>query len=592
VKEIKWRQWGPEAFDDARRENKPILLAISAVWCHWCHVMDHTAYSDPEVIDYVNQNFIPLRVDNDQRPDINERYNMGGWPSAAFLTPDGFIIQGATYLPPDQFLALARQTKELYDSRRADLDKLVRPAELEATPREPGIADQPEKFYQKILDDTLSTLDDMFDPVYGGFGWQPKFPNADFIRFPLFHHLVTGAENSLRMARKTLDEMGKGGICDHIEDGFFRYSTTPDWSVPHYEKMLSDNSELLSLYCDAYFLTGDESYRARAAGIVKYMLEKLHDPAAGGFRASQDADEQYYALSLDERRKRAAPKIDQRKFTDWNALAVIAMLKASSATGDPAPAHAAIKTLAYIKNKAIDSTLNVYHLHGKYNGYARDYINAAAAFLAAHEFTGDTRHLGDSIMLVQSLMGQFWDKEHGALFDVLADSTAPGYLKYRLKSVRDNARAAELFIKLHLATEDDTYGFIALHILQALYNRNKEFSQDTPAYAHAALMLTQPHFALRIAGRQGDETSKKFLATAAKLYEPRITVRFIDLHKEKTEREKLRLSETAAPIAFLCDAKSCKSRIPNPSELKDTIAKTLSAVNSAPPPKPKRPPDP
>ena len=576
VKEIEWRQWGREAFDEARSRNKPVLLAISAAWCHWCHVMDQTSYGAPQVIDYINENFIPVRVDNDQRPDINERYNMGGWPSAAFLTPDGYILQGCTYLPPEQFLALARQTKELYETNRAEIDKIVQPFETPPAEEEKGLAEEPEKFYKKVIEETFSSLSEMYDPLYGGFGWQPKFPNVDFIRFLLLHHHITGDENSLRMVRKTLEEMSRGGVYDRVEDGFFRYSTTPDWSVPHYEKMLSDNAELLALYCDAYLLTGDETFRQKVRGIVRYMMNRLYDSLGGGFWGSQDADEEYYALGLEERNKLKAPAIDRRKFADWNGLAVAAMLKAAAITGEKSLEDAAIKTLTYLKANIIDSTLYVKHAAGEEGkGHLRDHANIAAAFLAAHEFTGDTRHLGDCVMLAQTLMTQFWDKEVGGLFDVMADAGAIGYLKYRLKSVRDNARVAELFVKLHLATEDDAYGFIALHILQALYNRNKEFNLETPAYASAAMILMQPHFALRIAGRLSEESSRKFLMAAANFYEPRLTVRFIDLTREHTQREKLGMKENDSPAAFLCDATSCRERIASPEQIAEAAKRVV-----------------
>jgi hypothetical protein len=592
VKEIKWKQWGPAAFEEARRLDKPVLLAISAVWCHWCHVMDHTSYSDLGVVDFVNENFIPVRVDNDLRPDINDRYNMGGWPSAAFLTPDGYILQGCTYLPPDQFLNLAAQTKKIYESHRNELDDIVRPVEKPPAKGEPGLSEDPEKFYRQIVDKTLASLNGLFDPLYGGFGWQPKFPYPDFLRFLLVHHAITRAENSLRIVAKTLHEMGKGGLYDHAEDGFFRYSITPDWAVPHYEKMLSDNAELLSLYCDAYRITGDEELRAKARGVVKYMMEKLYDPARGGFRGSQDADEQYYARGLDDRKKRGAPAIDQRKFADWNGLAASAFFKASAVLGDNALRDAALNTLKYLKENLIDETLNVRHEAAeKTVGYLPDHVNAAAAFLAAHEYTGDTRHLGDSVMLAQTLMTRFWDKEAGGLLDTIPDPQAIGYLKHPLKSVKDNSRAAELFVKLHLATDDDAYGFIALHALQALYNANKEFNMETPSYACAALILAQPHLALKIAGRLDDEPSRKFLAAAHGIYEPRVTIRFIDMARERTQREKLGLAENAAPAAFLCDAKSCRARITAPDDLKPALAKALSSFKPAPPTKPKHAPD-
>jgi hypothetical protein len=579
LKEIRWRQWGREAFDEARRQDKPVVLAISAVWCHWCHVMDQTSYSAPQVIDYINENFIPVRVDNDQHPDINERYNMGGWPSAAFLTPEGYILQGCTYLPTEQFLALAKQTKELYDTNRADIDKIVQPVENSPAAEEKGLAEKPEEFYSKVIKDAVTSLGVMYDPVYGGFGWQPKFPNVDFTRFLMLHHHISGDENSIRMARNTLDQMGRGGVYDKVEDGFFRYSTTPDWSVPHYEKMLADNSELLALYCDLYLITRDEAFRQKAHGIARYMMDKLYDSSEGGFRGSQDADEEYYALGLEERQKRKAPSIDQRKFTDWNGLAVVGMLKAAAITGDVAPEEAATKTLTYLKANVIDSTLDVRHAAGlKGKGHLRDHANLVAAFLAAHELSGDTRHLGDCVMLAQSLMTRFWDKEMGGFFDVAEDAGAIGYLKYRLKSTRDNAKIAELLVKLHLATEDDAYGFIAMHTLQALYNQNKEFTTETPAYASAAMIMMQPHFALRIAGRLGEEPSRRFLRAAANLYEPRLTVRFIDVTKERTQREKLGMAENDAPAAFLCDATACRARIPEPGEISGAVERVIRSV--------------
>lgn len=562
MSEIKWRQWGPQAFDDARREGKLVLLDISAVWCHWCHVMDASTYGNGEVADCINKNFIPVRVDNDLRPEINERYNMGGWPTTAFLTPEGYVLHGGTYFTPEQFLALADGVRKIYAEKKTEIDRAAIPLEKDAPPREAVKSEEAAGLYQKIIDSTALLLDRIFDPLYGGFGWQPKFPHADALRFLMFHHRCTGAEISFKMLDKTLRQMG-GGMYDKVENGFFRYSTMPDWSVPHFEKMLQDNAELLALYCDMRLLTGDEFHRSRAAGIAAYMIEKLYDPKDGGFSGSQDADEEYYRLGLGERRNRTAPAIDRRKFADWNSLAAVGMFKAAAVTGDASFHDAAVKTLTYIRENLVDARLNVRHVEGgEAPGLLRDHVEFALACLAAHAHTGEEKRLGDCVMIAQAMLGGFWDGEKGGLFDTGAARGPIGHMKYRLKSNRDNARAAELFIRIHLATGDEKYGFLAAQILEALYGRNSEPDPETPPYAYAAMMITRPHLVVKVGGRR-DKASKEWLAAVNRIYEPRMTVRFA-------------AEKGGEPSAMICNSESCMARVAEPSEIAPALRRILN----------------
>ena len=221
--EIAWRPWGEDAFREATQQDKPVLLAISAVWCHWCHVMDETSYTDDEVIRAVNESFIPIRVDNDQRPDVNRRYNMGGWPTTAFLTPDGEILNGATYIPPESMRHYLREVADIWRTKRDELGPRLRELkqhEAHAHDQQAGELDR------EIVSSVGALIRGQYDPEFGGFGREPKFPQAKLLRFLLDEHRRTGADDAARMLETTLGAMARGGMYDVVEGGFFRYSTT------------------------------------------------------------------------------------------------------------------------------------------------------------------------------------------------------------------------------------------------------------------------------------------------------------------------------------------------------------------------------
>ena len=287
--EIAWRPWGEPAFAEARQLGRPVLLSLSAVWCHWCHVMDETSYSDPRVIAAINRDFVPIRVDNDRHPDVNRRYNMGGWPTTAFLAASGDPITGATYMPPEQMLqALERVTAFFAANRTALLtlgstehahaaDREAALAQLGGTPRGgaavtdfDGDPDVPGDIPAEIALQIVRA----FDPVHGGLGADPKFPQPDVIAFVLAYAELRAGGDPLHVAphtsalvtpgrvhevvRTTLEKMAGGGLYDHVAGGFFRYATQRDWSVPHYEKMLEDNARLAGLYLEAAVLAGGD----------------------------------------------------------------------------------------------------------------------------------------------------------------------------------------------------------------------------------------------------------------------------------------------------------------------------------------------
>jgi uncharacterized protein YyaL (SSP411 family) len=300
---IQWHEWGEEAFAIAQRENKPILLDIGAVWCHWCHVMDRESYDNPEIAEIVNQHFIAVKVDRDERPDIDSRYQVavssisgqGGWPLTAFLTPDGKPFYGGTYFPPDDHYgrpSFKRVLLSISNAYREKNDDVVEQAKLVegAISHAESFAGKSAEFSPAVIDAIVKSALKMFDPQNGGFGSAPKFPHSAGLDLLIDQYVRTGDEKLRSVFVTTLEKMALGGVYDQLAGGFHRYSVDERWIVPHFEKMCYDNSELLKNYVHAYQATGQEFFAAVARDIIRWMDEWLSDRKRGGFYASQDAD--------------------------------------------------------------------------------------------------------------------------------------------------------------------------------------------------------------------------------------------------------------------------------------------------------------
>jgi uncharacterized protein YyaL (SSP411 family) len=304
---IQWHEFGEEAFAAARAANKPVLLDIGAVWCHWCHVMDRESYDDPEVAAIVNENYIAVKVDRDERPDIDSRYQVavaslsgqGGWPLTAFLTPDGKPFYGGTYFPPSDgygrpsFKRVLLSIAAAYRDKNGDVMQQAQMVES-AIARAESLSGGA-KVSASVIDAIVESARKMFDDVNGGFGNAPKFPHPAALDLVMEQYARTtdagaGNEELRTIFVHTLEKMARGGVYDQLAGGFHRYSVDERWIVPHFEKMSYDNSELLKNYVHAYQATGDEFFADVARDIVRWMDEWLSDRARGGFYASQDAD--------------------------------------------------------------------------------------------------------------------------------------------------------------------------------------------------------------------------------------------------------------------------------------------------------------
>lgn len=425
--EIGWRPWSEAAFQEAREKDRPILLSISAVWCHWCHVMDETTYSDPTVIELIRSEYVPVRVDNDVRPDINQRYNMGGWPTTAFLTPQGDILTGATYLPPDQMVEALRKVAAYYRLHKPEIVSKV----LEGRRRAGGIvAASAGQLDPGLVDRILASVQQAYDATYGGFGTAPKFPHTDAIALLAEQSVLRDEPALMEMARHTLSRMAGGGTYDHVEGGFFRYSTTQDWSVPHFEKMLEDHAGLVA----ALSLTGQAEI---LDDTIRYLETVLRDPTRGLYAGSQDADEQYYSLDAEGRAARTPPYVDRRVYVAWNAALAVAYLEADLRLGRPFLRERALTLLKRLFHDYSTPDGGLLHTDGV-GGQLQDQVWGLLAAVRA----GMTER---AQALARHLETHYGDPELGGYFD-RTDEEALGRLGERLKPLHENSVAA---IALH-----------------------------------------------------------------------------------------------------------------------------------------------
>ncbi|MBI4233510.1 MAG: thioredoxin domain-containing protein [Chloroflexi bacterium] len=570
AQEVLWLPWGSAAFQRAQQEDKPIVLSISAVWCHWCHVMDETTYSDPEVHQLIGQRFIPVRVDSDLRPDINQRYNMGGWPTVAFLMPSGDIITGGTYIPPQQFKAALVQVSDLYRQQKPTLFQRAESVKAKRQERAQKVV-AGRKITPDLVDTAVRAVTSRYDPTYGGFGEQPKFPLSDALELLLQMFGATGELWYLLMVQKTLDRMQQGGLFDQGEGGFFRYATVRDWSLPHYEKMLEENASLLRLYLHAYAFTGVGSYRDTAARTIEYLSGNLWSPALGAFCGSQDADEEYYSLDLPGRSARPRPLVDPTVYASSNAQAAVAYLEAAMLMGRPelrATALTALET-AWSRLKA-GGEVGLYHCCQEGGpgvpGLLQDYAAFILALAEAYKHTAEGKYLERAETLAKEMTELFFDQAGGAFFDIRSAPQAEGSLQFREKPLPENVLAAEACYRLYLLTLKDAYRSTAEAALSALAQVFQEFGEFAAGYGRLAQQFLFRPLEVAIVGAPGATDTQALLGAAMAIPYPHKDLLLVDPGDQQTMAAKGYVPGAAAQ-AYLCLETACLPPISDPGRL-------------------------
>ena len=549
--EIPWLPWGARAFEAAERERKPVLLSISAVWCHWCHVMDETTYSDPGVIDAIREHFVPVRVDNDERPDVNARYNMGGWPTTAFLASDGTALTGATYLPPPQMRRVLGEIATWYAQHEDEIAERARAphtsARVDLTP-----ADRAKPEQVRRIAETIASA---FDEEFGGFGEAPKFPQPELLEFLVVEARATGDDRLRAMAVRTLLAMARGGMYDHVEGGFFRYSTTRDWSIPHFEKMAEENAGLARVLSLELQQTRHDELHATLRSLVGYVTNVLRDPATGFFAGSQDADEEYYALTLDERRALATPYVDRTVYSDRNAALAGALVLAGATLDDVAVADAGVRALDVLHETMLDDEGLLYHVRRpgetpSIRGLLGDQSAYLRALLEAHEASGSARFLERALAVAGAVERRF-AADDGGFYDHAGIEAELGRLALRDRPLVENAILAESFMRIAALCGQERYRDVAERTLRVYEQSAQSAGPFAAAYARALRRFLAPPVEVRIVGTEAETAA--FREAARRLPSPFVAVRTI----EPGDSAALGLASAPTPAAYVCARERC-----------------------------------
>ena len=549
---VDWYPWGEEAFEIARRENRPVLLSIGYSACHWCHVMAHESFEDEEIAKLMNENFVNIKVDREERPDLDQIYmnavqmmtHHGGWPMTVFLTPDAVPFYGGTYFPPQDrynipgfprvLISVAEAYREKQDEIRENGISLIN--ELRRL-SETGGSDHP--IETELLDAAYVGVVRNYDSINGGFGGAPKFPPAMTLEFLLRTHARTGNREALEMVRITCVKMANGGMYDQLGGGFHRYSTDARWLVPHFEKMLYDNALLSRLYLHYFQVSGEQSARETAEGILDYVLREMTHPD-GGFYSTQDADSEGHegkffvwdfkeiqqtlgekdagifssyhditeagnfegknipnvtqpneevAKSLRESRRklfelretRIKPDRDEKILTAWNGLMLASFAEAGVILNRPDYTDAARRNAEFVLANLRDNGMLLRTWkdgRAKFNAYLEDYAFLSEGLLTLFETTGELRWLKEALALADRMIEEFWDGESGGFYFTGKSHES---LIVRAKDYFDNATpsgnsvAANVLLRLATLTGRENYRSLATAVLREIGDQARRY---------------------------------------------------------------------------------------------------------------------
>ena len=566
---ITWYEWDEESFEFAETLELPVLLYITAPWCEPCHLMEESTLAAPEVVQTINDDFIPILVDADKRPDVDARYNRGGWPTTAFLNAEAEVLESHNFLTTDEMLAALRRVKAKVEGDETYVEPTVAARPGVTLPETEPYHETVGELSPEISETAAARVIDAFDEKYGGFGTAPKFHHADVLEFALAMAHRSGDETLLKVVHTSLEAMAAGGLYDKAGDGFFRYATTADWSVPHYEKMVGDQAQLLSLYLRAYQASGRQSYLDTARGILTYVEAMLWDRERGYFYSSQEAEPEYYVLDAEERADREAPYVDKTAYTERNAAIASAYMLAGAVLDDPRYADLAIRALEFIWQKNYQEGLGMYHysdLQPHVPGLLADQVSMAQSWLDAFEHFGRESYLQRAETLMRFADNALRD-EDGRYFDTVAAPEAVGRLRRREKPFCENVVAAEVNLRLHRLTGRQELRDAAHQTLEALIPAYADLGFEAARFALTVDRFLRRPLLVTVVGENEDPARARLLRAARRAYASNKTVQAVDPTWEPTRLAKLGYPAEPAPAAYVCLGTLCARPTDNPDEI-------------------------
>jgi uncharacterized protein len=556
--EIAWRGWSAEAFAAAEREDRPVLLHLTAVWCLACQEMDETTFSDPAVISLINDHFVALRVDTDRSPHVQDRYMTAGWPTTAFLTPTGEVLWAGGSVESEELQVVATGVLTAWRERRAEFE-----AEIERRRRAMAAARNRPSSHglvrREAADDVLTAILESADARHGGFGEAPKFPAPQAIELLYRHGSADPAR--LNIADQALDGMIAGELLDRGRGGFFRYALAADWTAPTPEKLLAVNADLLRVFALGARTRGRADWAEVARGVVAWVDAALAtgDGLWGGSVLADGPD------------RAGETTVDDTIYTGWNACWIGALADAAADLGEAAWAAQAAGALRTLLDRMAtpDGLLHHFHAPGEEPCLpilAQDVVQAARACVAVAQATGDAAWLGEAKRIAHTLDHRFWAEE-GGFHDRLRSDDDVGALRYRDRPFELNALAARFLLDLAHATGERKYRAFAERVLAALSPQAGRFGVAAADFAIAAEDFFQTPLRIFIVGDAEATAPLRAAACALPLPDRRVwpVTRGARLGPLEFRTE-------AAAAAFVCGERGASPGVTEPDRLEDAVA--------------------
>lgn len=511
---VKWREWGEAAFQEAHDKDKLVAVCITAFWCGFCQRMDETTLSNDDVITLLNALFVPVRVDEAQRPDVDIRYNQDGWPTIAFLTPEGDHLVSVNYMDTEPFLDLLVRLINYYQQEKPALQEQFAQARAAATRNGDGAAPAPPS--AETVARITGLVEGLADQEHGGYGIGAKFLHPEANEFLLSLFETTGERAFLDHVLLTLTRMRASRTYDAGDGGFFRYSSRRDWQEPHQEKLLEDQAALLCNYLHAYLLTDEPSYRETAQGLIQYLNTTLYDATKGVFFGCQD----YLRPDGFSFRSSSGPPelmslIDTNIYCDANAHVASAYLDAWWLLGLDDCRAQARSVLAWLwKNLRVPDGGMCHYSDGepRVRGILTDSVMTGLALLDASVLLHDGTYLGQALELAEYIVRRHRNP-HGGFFDI--SETGPARLHYPLTRLTQNAGAVTFFDRLATLTGEARYREEAHWALRSFTNTGDQYDVQAASFGHALAQLLAHPITLTINGTAGDPAVRA-LARAAR----------------------------------------------------------------------------
>jgi len=637
---VNWYPWCEEAFEKAKKEDKPLFVSIGYASCHWCSVMEKESFEDKEVARILNDHYVSIKVDREERADIDAVYmqacqvlgSNGGWPLNVFIGSDGKPFFAGTYFPKEDkynmagFITVLKLIANYWAQNREKL--------LEIGGKVTDIIerkDSPSEIKEKWLHDAAADIKKAFDYTYGGFLGAPKFPMASTWLFMLRYSRLFNDENALGLVKYTLDKMAMGGIFDHVEGGFCRYSTDEKWLVPHFEKMLYDSAQLISLYAEMYMITKNDMYKRICERTIAYAFRELMDEK-GAFYTSQDADSggvegDYYIFSDEEiknalpkelydsftkacnvtgegnfegknvlsvntleetpeikkafellkeiRKSRVKPALDDKILSGQNGLMIAALSKAGRIFRQDAYIKAAKKAADFVLQNMLSSGSRLMTSYREglapYKSVQPDYAYFIDGLLELYEATLEEVYLLNAITLAEGMINLFWDEKEGGFYMTGSDASK---LYAGIKDKNDgalpsgNAIAAKALFVLSRLSANQEYEQYSIRTLEASAQQINAHPLAFTAHLTSLLYMQAKNKEIILTDGNGIEEMKKITIED---YSPYNHVLFCSEQMKKALTHLLSYAEEENAGAYICINETCSPIIKDTKELKDKL---------------------